>query len=288
MTFAVTPTGIRANIPIFQWDGQTLAELYWTSGDGSGRRVFLQLELDPDSQASSFHSLSYQVGYPRLTGISGTKCLHVCPPDGPPSWKEVLIRHRPSPRRAPGELPDSTMFNFTPAIPMQLTFDAPVRFPEARIRKLLTDSHYCRFEIHGAGFHSLWTADSNLPTAYAFVRYGGYFVIRVGQCQQERRLRGEQHRFNAIWATVTDSFRTGAKDTVEWQTEISKFSTDAGHDCSQDHVSQWPESRKTFELPFTGTYRFELDAVTLSFTRCPLNPERALILDASYHRCYRT
>ncbi len=285
MTFAVTPAGIRANIPIFQQEGKTFAELYWSSANGSARRVFLHLELDPDSQASSFHSLSYQVGNPRLTGIyPGTKYFDVRPPDGPASWKEVLIRHRPPPRRAPGQLPDSAMSDFTPAIPMQLTFDAPVRFPEARIRKLRTDSKFDRFEIHGAGVNSHWTADSNLPTAYTFMRYGcGYFVIRVGQCQQERRLRGEQHRFNAIWATVTDSSGTGG------QTEISKFSTDAGHDCSQDHVSQWPESRKTFELPFAGINLFVLsDAVTLSFTRCPLNPERTLILDASYHLRYRT
>ncbi|RDX47125.1 HET-domain-containing protein [Lentinus brumalis] len=269
MTFAVTPTGIRANIPIFQWDGQTFADLYWSS-------------------ASSFHRISYRVGDPRLTGIDADgKYFGVRPPDEPQSWKEVLVKHRPPLRRAPGQLPDSVMSEFTPAIPIQLTFDAPVRFPEARIRKLLTDSSFERFEIHGAGVNSLWTADSNLPTAYVFVRYGhGYFVIRVGQCQQERRLRGEQHRFDAIWATLTYSAQHVAKDTVEWETEISKFSTDTGHDCSQDHVSQWPKSRNTFRLQFSEHCLDESDAVTLSFTRCPLNPERTLILDASYHRLY--
>ncbi|RDX40888.1 hypothetical protein OH76DRAFT_281039 [Lentinus brumalis] len=289
MTFSVTPTGIRANIPIFQWDGQTSADLYWSSGNGSGRRVFLHLELDPDgSQASSFHRLSYQVGDPRLTGIDADgKYFGVRPPDEPQSWKEVLVKHRPPLRRAPGQLPDSVMSEFTPAIPMQLTFDAPVRFPEARIRKLLTDSSFDRFEIHGAGVNSLWTADSNLPTAYVFVRYGhGYFVIRVGQCQQERRLRGEQHRFNAIWATLTSSAQRVANDTVEWEMEISKFSTNTGHDCSQDHVSQWPESRKTFELQFNEQRLGDEPDVTLSFTRCPLNPERTLILDASYNDLY--
>ncbi len=284
MTFAVTPAGVRANIPIFQWKGKTFADLYWSSGDGSGRRVFLHLELDPDSQASASHRLSYQVGYLRLTGIRpNTKYFDVRPPNGPPSWKEVLLRHRPPPLGAPGELPNSSTFKFIPAMPMQLTFDAPFRFPEARIRKLLTDSWSERFDIHGAGVHFPWRADSNLSTAYVFVRHDGSFVIRVGQCQQERRLPGEQHRFNAIWATVTTGPHHIAKDTVEWQTETSKFSTDTGHDCSQDHVSQWPDLRKMFELDlgFIPTPK-----VTLYFAPCPLNPMRTLILDASFYLPY--
>ncbi|RDX40462.1 HET-domain-containing protein [Lentinus brumalis] len=272
MTFAVTPTGIRANIPIFMWRGKTFADLYWSLGDG--RRVFLHLEPDPDSEAISSRRTSYRVGEPRQTGdffLTGDEAYFVRPPDGPPSWKEVLIKHRPRLHRAPGQLPGSTTFRFTPAIPMQLTFDAPVRFPEARIRQFLIQSHSNRFEIRGAGCFSLWTAGPNLPTAYSFLRHvdGRCIIIKVGQCPRvwEWPPR-KQRRLQAVWATVTVTDYLNSP----WGIDVPL------HDCSQDHVLQWPDLRKRFEVP----YERETLEVTLSFTPCPLNPKRTLILRASF------
>ncbi len=278
MTFAITPTGIRAHIPIFAWQGVVFGDLYWSAGDGSGRRILLHLVLDPDSQASSPHRLSYKIGHPRLTGIGPGKDLDVHPPDAPPSWKEVLIRHRPPLHRAPGQLPGSTTFKFIPAIPMQLFLDAPVRFPEARIQEFLIKSNSTRFEIRGAGLDS--RADSSVPTAYIFTG-SCPIIIKVGQCQQERPL-GEQHRPIAIWATSSVGSAKFHKYTIELETAISKYSTNINHDCSQEHVLQWPDHRKTFRFkPYTMTPETVLE-VTLSFMPCPFNPERTLILEASH------
>ncbi len=278
MTFAVTPAGVRANIPIFQWEGKTFADLYWSAGNGSGRRGFLHLELDPDGRASSFHRLSYQVGYPRLTWIPATKYLHVRPPDGPPSWKEVLIRHRPPLRRTPGQLPDSGTLSFTPAIPMQLTFDPPVRFPEARIRQFMKQSFSSHFEIHGAGLHSPWTADHYLSTAYVFWGQPSYcIIIKVGRCPRKwEPPPRKQCQLQAVWATVIVKYYPSPPRI----SGAEMVSPDTIHDCSQDHVSQWPDLRKTFEVGF-GYYSTKTAKVTLSFTRCPINPEGTLILDAS-------
>ncbi|RDX47102.1 hypothetical protein OH76DRAFT_794492 [Lentinus brumalis] len=66
------------------------------------------------------------------------------------------------------------------------------------------------------------------------------------------------------------------------ENEISKLSADPLHDCSRDHVLRWPGLRKRFELHVRDACLPVV--VTLSFTRCPLNPERTLVLDASYHR----
>ncbi|TFK82485.1 HET-domain-containing protein [Polyporus arcularius HHB13444] len=266
MTFAVTPTGVRANIPIFTWRGGLFGDLYWSSGDG--RPVFLHLEPDPDSEASSSRRTSYRVGEPRLTGSE--EYDDACPPDGPPSWKEVIIRHRPPLHRAPGQLPVSATFRFTPAIPMQLTLDAPVRFPEARIWQFLIQSESDRFEIRGAGLESPWTAESTHPVAYVFVGLQ-YTIIRIGRCHQDGP-PGEQRRPEAIWATLSIGY-VGDND-IEGEAEISKVSADTLHDCSQDHVLQWPNLRKRFTIPFKKE-------VTLSFTPCPLNPERTLVLEAS-------
>ncbi len=276
MTFAITPTGICANIPIFMWRGEVFADLYWSSGSSLGRRIFLHLELDLDGQASSSHRLSYQVGKPRLGGTRiglDRQYFGVCPPNGPSSWKEVLIRHRPPLHRAPGQLPDSATSTFTPAIPMQLTFDAPVRFPEAHIRQFLMQSGSDRVEIRGAGVYSPWTAASNLPTAYVFRWYIGLIVIRVGHCHQNQSECGQLHRREAIWART--EYYAGKPESIETKAEIGKVSTDPLHDCSQDHILQWPNFQKMFQVNYS-------EEVTLSVTPCPLNPERTLILKASY------
>ncbi|TFK82554.1 HET-domain-containing protein [Polyporus arcularius HHB13444] len=277
MTFAITPAGVRANIPIFTWRGRIYGDLDWSFPQGT--RVFLRLEYDPDSQASSSRRLIYQVGQPRLvTAIDSVTNWAIFPPDERPSWKDVLIRHRPLVRRAPGHLPDSTTSRFTPAIPMQLTFDAPVRFPDACIRQFLTQSKSDSFEIRGAGLCSPWTDDSNLPTAYVFVEYGHSSIIKVGQCQQGRS-PGKQRRPKATWATISEIYVHEEYEDM-WEAEVSKASTNARHDCLQDHVSRWPNLRKRFTMD-RGRFVAE---VTLSFAPCPLNPKRTLVLDASYRR----
>ncbi|RDX40881.1 hypothetical protein OH76DRAFT_280953 [Lentinus brumalis] len=270
MAFAVTPVGVRANIPIFTlhyWESNIYADLHWTLGDG--RRVFLHLEHDPYREARTSHRPLYIVGQPRLVW-QGMYPGMVPSTDGSPSWKEVFIRHRPPLHRAPGELPASTMFEFTPAIPMQLSFDAPVRFPEARIRQFMIQSNSRNFKIHGAGLDSPWRADSSVPTAYVFLGALRTTIV-VGQCQQEGPL-GEQRQPKALWATCTVS-----ANRLWFEGKIGKLTR---HDCSEDHVLQWPDLRKTF-----GSATMPM-MVTLSFTPCPLNPERTLILEASIHHCW--
>ncbi len=225
---------------------------------------------------------SYRVAFRRLAGHGeyADRYVHVSPPDGPPAWTEVLIRHRPPLSRAPGQLPDFVAFKSTPAIPMQLTFDAPVRFPEARIRRFLIQSWSFRFEIRGAGLNSPWRADSSLPTAYIFVKWSHSIIIKIGKCQR-KGLPGEQLSPKAIWATVnTGRLRS---DDIGFEAEISTVSNNTLHRCSQDHVLQWPNLRKRFEVDdewLTG----HMEEVTLSFAPCPLNPGTTLILAASY-RC---
>ncbi len=261
MTFAITPTGVRANVPTFTRNGTVFADLYWLYRGVD--RLYLALEPDSDNAASSCDRLSYHVCQFRLTHY---------PFDEPPSWKEVLIRHRPPLLLAPGELPASFTSSFIPAISMQLTLDAFVRFPETRIRQFLKQSGSERIQIRGGGFDSPdSTAASNLPTAYIFTRFCDFVVIRVGYCQQGWS-HGEQCRPKGIWARAVisdDQINDAAREV-----KINKVSTDPLHDCSQDHVLQWPDLQKMFPM--------NRKQVTLSFTPCPLNPERTLVLTASY------
>ncbi len=267
-TFAFTPTSLRVYLPIVTYNCVEYADLHWAV---KGRRVFLHLERDPDSQTRPLRCPSYRVGDPRLGGMSLNIPSRDASPDGPPSWMEVLIRLRPL------GVPDSATSGFIPAIPMHLAFDAPVRFPEAGIRQFMFDALCQAFDVRGAGLSLPWMADSKLTTTYIFSRYNGDILIRVGQCQQD----GPSGEHRRIWATVSGFW--GADTEIE--AVISKVSTDSQHDCSKDHILQWPDLRKRFEL---NHERFEVD-VTLSFTPCPLNPERTLILEASYrHICSHT
>ncbi|KAI0708165.1 heterokaryon incompatibility protein-domain-containing protein [Cerioporus squamosus] len=281
MTFAVTPTGIQAYIPIFTWRGEVLGDLFWSSKQG--RSVFLHLEHDPDSQSSSSPYRSFRVGEPRLRIIIGSEYDGTSPPD-PPSWQEVLIRHRPSLHRAPGQLPDFATSRFTPAIPMQLTFQAPVRFSEARIQKFLVESRSDYFEIRGAGLHSPWTADSDLPTAYVFKTYYHHFIIiKVGRCQKEGPPGTPRRPTAAIWATVRGGGARGQDAEAKFEEKISTVSTDPRHDCVKDHVLGWPDLRRRFQLEGRYEEAEETEEVVLSFARCPLNPGHTLIIrDASW------
>lgn len=159
---------------------------------------------------------------------------------------------------------------------MQLTLNAPVRFPEARIKDFAHDTLSDNFQTRNAGLHS--PVDSELPTAYIFRNFSSYSlkrftIIKVGRCtQQDSSVNGGRP---VIWATVSAG-RTGGTE-VESEEMISKISADPRHDCLQDHVLQWPALERTTRF---GWHKSEVTEVTLTFAPCPLNPEQTLILDA--------
>ena len=307
MTFTVTPHGVQAYIPIIEYSKKTYADLSW-SGDASlsklpnaqPSRFLLCLEKDPDSQVwpGSPRRPSYIVCYSRVLQIIDPpqrvdkyvfegRTVHA-------SWQTVLIRHRLPPPRLPGQLlqlaHSHSSAPWIPPMPLQFSLGAPFRFDEAHIRKFLQQSRAGWVEVRNAGFPEHPTGAGKPshhpnPTTYTFIRqtlYKRAIVIRVGECPWERK-SSSPSRPAPLWATVssitvTMSVRRGSSGSMNAQ--LAGLSRDARHCCLEDHVLHWPDSRKQFDLDIPYP---ESAAVTLSFTRCPINPARTLVLDASFH-----
>ncbi|RPD54186.1 HET-domain-containing protein [Lentinus tigrinus ALCF2SS1-7] len=299
-TFSVTPRGIRAYVPIIECRTRTYADLHWLQSVG-GYPVLLCLRStdnatrqDEDGEDTEWKIGSirgqpgppaYEVDRPRLLEIQALSYPGIYTIQGEvvrASWQDVFIKHRPSPRHIPGQLPDSRL-PFIPAIPMQLPLHAPYRFDPTDIRKF-------QRQLDGPEVKIYNPAVPGAPVRYRF-RAGHkwtsqWITINVGQC-----LRKEE---NPVWATLLVTNHGHKEDSVD-------------HDCQFDHISEWPtrdssdsgkesanrssdavtSHQKDFPLASRKFYhgyklfREEGGLITLSFAPCPINPARTLVLKAS-------
>ena len=294
MSFVVTPHGLLAYIPIIvSHSGDTYADLFWATPDGIRYLLCLRAVTDLHEAQRSRRPL-YRVENTRLKEVEmspldpaayllGGQMVQA-------SWQEILIRHRPPSHRHPGQLSD-THRAFIPAIPLQLALHAAFRFDEARMRKFLHESQLDFVEHRNTGFTS---QDPDfpqaLPATFTFIRLRKYpfaLMIRVGQCRHTQSPgNSDQPQPVAqaiLWATVhAIPGKVGSYDQCSvLYDKIEAQSKDPLHDCLDDHVSEWPAFRKTFEV---DDGRREVSTVILSFAPCPISPERTLVLDASYLR----
>ena len=277
MTFSVTPHGVLAHIPIIASQNKVFADLFWTMGSGDCR-FLLCLEEDRASQGRSSRRPSYSICSDRLLQINpaiykaeGGYLIDAQPAAA--TWQDVLIRHRPPPRRLPGELPD-TRSSFIPPMPMQLILDAPVRFDEGRIQQFMQESGLELDEVRNA--EDPWRVGPGLTTVYVFTDplMTMELVIKVGQCDWVLR-RGVDPA--AIWATVEVFTASGIA-----------YRDQSYHDCLDDHVVAWRESRRCFSFSFQNHWGEVVTAwVELSFEPCPINPKRTLVMTASYQEVER-
>lgn len=285
---SITPHGILAYLPIVvaEWDGESAicADLYWYRGQGVRGLLVLCPDKDLGDEAQAARWPSYCVTdffQERLLWVSdrpssGTDGYVMHKEAGPRArWQEVLIRHQPPLHRLARRVtaPDRC---FIPANPRGLVFNAPFRFDESRMRRFMVEAGITRVEIHNANVRrSPQLTDSNLPITYHF---DAALVIMVGQCRQDWLPR-DQSRPAPIWVQV--SMRSLWRGVVD--EAIMRLLDDPLHDCLEDHISLWPNLRKTFALDTRARDSERLaGAVTLSFSPCPLNPGRTLVMDASF------
>lgn len=289
MTFSVTPHGILACIPLFRLPGGAiLGDLYWST-DRSHRRdaAVLYLEEDPDSRACSSIRPSYRVSCSLARVFWTDGCLNsetgeymACGETVRASWQEVLIRHRPPLRRLPGQLSDPRTTSIPP-VPMQLSLDSPFRFDPAHIRKFMHEFATDRVSIFAAEPHRSHMADSGLALTYLFERSSSEFIIiQAGHCQRDW-VPGTHPRPapGPIWAKVSGV--ASLTSPTRAREEAMKLKKGPAHDCFDDHISRWSGLRKTFHLNVPWYHLAAMSPVILTFTPCPINPERTLILDAS-------
>ena len=272
---------------------------WWSVLAGPRHRLLLRLEPDPASNQaprSSSHP-SFRVCSSRIEHIEPPTTAGQYTINGraaSASWQTVLIKHRLSPHRLPGQFLDASLnTTFIPAMPMQLSVGAAFRFGEARIRRFLHECQADRVEVRNAQAARESPGGGGLPTTYIFMHADPALfsilsfavIIRVGQCRcpgGDCRSGTRSAGSAPIWATVDSVSRPvhGAEE------EFGRLSSNPGHDCLEDHVSQWTGLQKRFyiglQVASVDGPREHRAVVSLSFTPCPINPGGTLLLDASF------
>ncbi|RPD58014.1 HET-domain-containing protein [Lentinus tigrinus ALCF2SS1-7] len=325
MTFSVTPHGVQAHIPVIESTQGTYADLFWCHDDPkpthqSSRsgpdplRYLLCLEKDLDSDAARPSSCSasyivcdlrlYDYTPPRRPGRTTSDRYELHGQTVYASWQTVLIRHQPPSQRLPGQLLLDSRTPFIPVSPVQLRSDASFRFDDAHVRKFFHQFSGGRLDVRNlsaelpvSGPSTLRSRTSSHPeqqhplatTAYTFSKNSRSeslaIVIRVGECRSSGGGHGRSAPTPSVWATVSGVALSSRFSSDYIDEQISELSNDSRHHCLEDHVSQWRDYEKTFDLDMIQNTRayHNAAAVTLSFTPCPINPRRTLILDASFH-----
>ncbi|KAI0692862.1 heterokaryon incompatibility protein-domain-containing protein [Cerioporus squamosus] len=277
MTFSLTPHGVLARLPIVTFRGRVYADLSWSTAEvayGHTSRwrwegvARILLILRPYSHNPDRSRPSYTVGYLYF----GNKHRRLVAPSddvfrkqGTTQWKDVYLIHDP---------PESTVDRPDPLIDISFNhnLNAPFRFPPENVQSFVTSlgqlpvSHpTVQISAHNAGMP--WDG----PATFTFSRPKSLhyppIVIAVGRCPFGR----------SLWA-MAYSLR---------QTEPPMIARFREHSCPKDHLAEWPELTRTFEvfrkelwLGMLPAYRTIVIVITLSFTSCRLNP-RTLILHAS-------
>ncbi|RPD54167.1 HET-domain-containing protein [Lentinus tigrinus ALCF2SS1-6] len=294
MTFSITPDGILAHIPLIVCGGQTFADLSWTDCWYKSR-VLLALQADSSQRRRASRRPLYIVSVRETLRMTYTD-----PPSksgiytirgrsASASWRTILIKHRPSPHRLPGQLSDPRTPSFIPAAPTQLALDTPFRFDEACIQRFMCQSRMGKVEVRNGQFCESRVVNlGNKPPPTAYIFTGGsvlfpHIIIKIGQCGQEGFPTGDQPwlpRRAPVWAKVHFVW-VGRNDGPDITT---KLSDDAEHDCWGDHIMKWSRLQKSFHVDRDLFDTVVEDKITLSFKRCPINPGGTLVLDASYTR----
>ncbi|KAI0700861.1 hypothetical protein C8T65DRAFT_657366 [Cerioporus squamosus] len=275
-TFATTPRGILAHMPVVEYGGWSFADLGWSE---NGQRVMLTLAPRRGGDSGLSHAVYDIRGDHRLVRMPNTNSEHkktfIRLPAAKPlhtTWKDIYIAY--------GRASFSPKAASLPPIPINHHVSAPFRFPERRIE------NFARL-ING-NFEDVQNADlpwtGNPPTTFTFrVSNTSALAIKVGMCPSHPHTSPPSYLEDAgspdsrlaspMWANVQWHPRSSTNNMP------SELATD--HDCATDHVLEWPALKKTFVLLPDGSHRENYKFYTLSFTRCPVSTAGTLILDAS-------
>ncbi|RPD53070.1 HET-domain-containing protein, partial [Lentinus tigrinus ALCF2SS1-6] len=267
ITFAITPHGVLAHIPLVEYRGWTFADLGWSE---NGRRVMLTLVQRTRGDSDQSHPTYKICGDHRLVRMPAVKhkgCSLLKAPSMRTAWKDIYLSHRPAASPIPSSLP---------TIPINHCVAAPFRFPERRIANFARLANGSLESIENAQLP--WHGDP--PTTFTFrISTVNFLVITVGRC---------------IVPTTPQCVKDGqcapmwAK--MQWNPVGATALSDdvATHDCASDHITDWQDLKKTFVLLPDGTSRKSYKYFTLSFTRCPLSNSGTLVLDVSIDERFST
>ncbi|KAI0692863.1 heterokaryon incompatibility protein-domain-containing protein [Cerioporus squamosus] len=253
VTLSVTPHGVMAHLPVVHFGSWTLADLCWR--DQEGFPVFLVLMSVPPN--ADQWGPTYAVGvYPN------------------PAARLLFLGLRDSLRDA--AQPRSAY----PTHSSQSRASSALSLPEHQMQALASSFQPCKVFVDKAQLP--WTGDP--PATFTIWPSSGLLnhflpsyrtitTIQVGMCSALPTKTTSPHSPDtsshaALWANA--------------QYLPDNEVPSAGHRCPADHVSTWPDLRKTFvyEEPNEPGW---WEAFTLAFNPCPMNPDGTLVLHA-WHR----
>lgn len=284
VTFATTPHGILAHIPVVEYQGWSFADLGWSD---SGQRVMLTLAPRRGGLLDLSHPIYDIRGDHRLVRLPASTSMHGKRSLGwsrekplRTTWKDIYIAHRPC-----SSGPQTAVHASLPPIPINHCVSAPFRFPERRIENLARMLNGNLEDVQNADLS--WTGDP--PTTFTFrISNTNTMAIKVGTCP-----------YHPDTPASPDSEGAGSLDSgpvsrmwanVQWNPHPAdnEMPSDpsSDHDCTTDHIAEWPELKKTFVLLPDGSRRESYKFFMLSFTRCPISTSGTLILDVSVEDQY--
>ena len=183
-------------------------------------------------------------------------------------WKEIYIAHHP-----PLETAHTIPPHMSQLVP-SYGYHAPFRFPAKQLEEFLRITPNIHLDSVRNPPKLPW--DGTHPVTFTFTisinDWTLTFLLRFGCCSHTRSIDGKPeytHRTGARWARV-DFLPVRPAHARPQESESLPFPT---HDCFNDHVRQWPFTKKSFAS--CG------QQITITLARCPINPKDTFLVDIS-------
>ncbi|KAI0752074.1 heterokaryon incompatibility protein-domain-containing protein [Fomes fomentarius] len=271
ITFTSTPHGVSTELPLIKHEGQLLGHLGWVE---DGRLLFLLLQpLRSDNIL--LEDKLHMVGVP-LVGAGKFQLPHVVYAPTPlqdslimqepevVKWKKVYLAYDVVAPTTNDE--DTSIFNPVVERPPLDQLYLPFHVDPRHLARLAQDRGVPKFDRIWSNLPDAHAARTGDPTNLVFeMTPWGWMRIHLGVCTQTRLCANPQQVVH--WAFV------------DWHLEDEDegyiFEQINEHDCSNDHISNWPDFSRKFGLRDVGSNDLQ---VTLSFTPFQWYPERTLVL----------
>ena len=277
-TFSITPHGILAYIPLGHCDLGTISIFFWSSSNDS--RMGLRLIPCPNSIDPSRPLYDIDSSEERIASLRRDERGQLLYRDSiiTIEWKEIYLAHRPPPEKLPLEQTQSLY------MPLNLGILTPFRIPGSQLGLLYYNTGLRLAEITAVQLpwdgYEPFMLTFRVPTEERPMRtsFPG-ITIHLGRCARSV----PDGQLGPHWAKLM-FHPFGSAGPRARPGSVT-------HSCSEDHINVWPEYTKLFTvaLPGSGSNLFwvvsapgpSLPSITLSFTKCSLNPEKTLVLNIS-------
>lgn len=258
----MTSYGVHAHIPVIKIDNVEIAVLFASCGEDLLGLLLSRCEATfTDPTRPLYHPCIFD-GHLRLRLISLTRMAKdVCNQLTADSWTDIYLTHLP-------------LSHAKSHILINRSIHTPFRIPQRFL-----------WELQKAKFRVSLPLEGRFPwDGYPPVTLTMFNQHWLGLHDIEIHLgRCTVHSDDADMATGKPAGPHWANLTVALQASTGVSGIHPPHDCTQDHIHDWPELTKAF-TPFDTQEWAVAVEMTLSFTPCSLSPGTTFVVDISIRR----